>query len=84
MLPSFICNFLVRMLRYIEKKFKNVFFCPQKVEKTTSKSCILMVVGTFLICSPDNPKQPRTSIPFYNSFYTIVSGKVSGAMNEKF
>ena len=32
----------------------------------------------FFLCSPDCPKQPRTSFPFYKFFYPIVSAKVSG------
>ena len=40
MLLSFLlCNFLVQMLKYFFKNLR-MFFCPQKVEKTTSKSCI--------------------------------------------
>ena len=40
-----------------------------------------MAVGTFFsLCSPDCPKQPRTSFPFYKLFYPIVSAKVSGFM----
>ena len=54
-----------------------MFFWPQKVEKTTPKSCILMDVGSFFFCSPDCPKKPRTSFPFYKFFYPIVSAKVS-------
>jgi hypothetical protein len=34
------------MLKYFKKELK-MFFCPQKVGKTTSKSCILMAVGSF-------------------------------------
>ena len=77
MLHSFIlCNFLVRMLKYFEKKLE-MFFCPPKVEKTTSKSCILMEVGRFFfLCSHDCPKQPRTSFPFYNLFYITVSCRI--------
>ena len=41
-----------------------MFFCPQKVE-------------VFFLCSPDCPKQPRTSFPFYKLFYPIISAKVS-------
>ena len=41
MLLSFIsCNFVVRMLKYFFQKLE-MLFCQQKVEKTTSKSCIL-------------------------------------------
>ena len=40
-----------------------------------------MAIGTFFsLCSPDCPKQPRTSFPFYKLFYPIVSAKVSGFM----
>ena len=73
MLLSFIlCNFLVRM-----------FSCPQKVQKTNPKSCILMAVGSFFLCSPDCPKQSRTSFQFHKFFYPIVSAKVSGLGSEK-
>jgi hypothetical protein len=34
-------------------------------------------LGGFFLCSPDCPKQPRTSFPFYKLFYPIVSAKVS-------
>ena len=59
-----------------------MFFCPPKVEKNTSKSCILMAVGRFFFCNPECPKQPRTSFPFYKFFYTIVSAKVSAYYEE--
>ena len=55
---------------------------PAKVEKTTSKSCILMAVGSFFLCSPNCPKQPRTSFLFYELFYPIVSAKVSAPMSS--
>ena len=69
-------NFLLAKQKFL--KNLKMFFCPQKVEKITSKSCILMAVGRFFLCSPDCPKQPRTSFPFYKLFYPIVSAKVSG------
>ena len=55
------------------------FLCPQKVEKPTPKSCRLMAVGSccFSLCSPDCPKQPRTSFPFYKFFYPTISCKIS-------
>ena len=44
---------------------KKMFFCPQKVEKTTSKSCTLMAVGrVFFSAAPtaqNSSKQTRTS-----------------------
>ena len=43
LLRFILCNFLMQMLRYFEAKLK-MSFCPQKVEKITSKSCILMDV----------------------------------------
>ena len=46
LLSSILCNFLVRMLKYIEKNLK-MFLCPPKIEKITSKSCWLMAVGSF-------------------------------------
>ena len=55
-----------------------MFFCSQKVEKTTSKSCILMAVWSFFLCSPICPKQPRTSYPFYKLFYATISCRISG------
>ena len=29
------------------------------------------------LCSPDSPKQPRTSFPLYKFFYTIISTRIS-------
>ena len=56
----------------------SIFFCLQKVEKNTTKSCILMAVERFFLCSPDCPKQPRTSFPFYKFFYPTISDRISG------
>ena len=57
--------------------FKN-FFCPQKIKKTTWKSCLLMAVGSVsFLCSPDCPKQPRTSFPFYKFFYPTILCRIS-------
>ena len=60
---------------FLEKLKKK--FCPQKVEKASQKSCILMAVGSFFfLCSPVCPKQPRTSFPFYKFSYTIICSKI--------
>ena len=73
-IKELLCNFSIRLLKYFLKILKKIF-CPQKVEKTTSKCCILMTVGSgFFLCSPE---LPRTSFPFYKFFYPIVSAKVS-------
>ena len=55
-----------------------MFFCPQKVEKTTSKSCILMVVGRFFSLQPRLPKAAQNLISvLWFFFYPIVSAKRS-------
>ena len=40
------CNFSGRTLQFFQKIFF-FFFCPQKVEKITPKSCILSAFGSF-------------------------------------
>ena len=37
-----------------------------------TKSCLLMAVVSFFLCSPDCPKQPRTSSPLWKFFYTTI------------
>ena len=68
MLLSFtLCNFLVRMLKYLKKKLE-IFFCPQKVERNTSKSCILMAnVWVFFSAVPNAQNSPELHIRFINS-----------------
>ena len=72
MLLSFLlCNFLVRMLKYFLKNSKT-FFCPQKVEKTTSKSCILMAVVRFFVpAAPTAQNSPDLHFCFINSFIQL-------------
>ena len=53
-------------------------FCPQKVEKKHPKKLHIWQLGGFFLCSPDCPKQPRTSFPFYKFFYPTISGRISG------
>ena len=38
---------------------------------------LLMAVGSFFLCSPDCPKQPRTSFPFYKLFHATISARIS-------
>ena len=45
---------------FLKKLKKN--FCPQKVEKTTSKSCLLMAVGSFFSLQPRLPKTAQKFI----------------------
>ena len=53
-------------------------FSHKKLKKPSQKVAYLWQLGVFFLCSPDCPKQPRTSVPFYKFFYPIVSAKVSG------
>jgi hypothetical protein len=44
-------------------------FCPQKVEKTTSNSCLLMAVGEFVFsAAPTAQNSPELHFYFTNSF----------------
>ena len=47
--------------------------------KLFQKVAYLWQLGVFSLCSPDCPKHPRNSFPFYKFFYLIVSAKVSGS-----
>ena len=51
------------------------FFDRENIKKLTSKVAYLWQF--FFLCSPDCPKQPRTSFPFYKLFYPIISGRIS-------
>ena len=58
---------LINIFRIKKRKKK----CPQKVEKTTQKSCIFMAVGRFFFSQhPDCPK------PFFKFFYPTISGRI--------
>jgi hypothetical protein len=59
--------------------FKKKIFGLKKLKKPAQKVAYLWQLGVFFLCSPDCPKQPRTSFPFYKLFYPIVSAKVSEA-----
>ena len=54
-----------------------MFFVHKKFRKPPQKVAYLWQLGFFFLYSPDYPKQARTSFPFYKSFYSIVSAKVS-------
>ena len=58
------------------KKIK-LFLDLENIKKLPKKS-YLWQSEVFFLCSPDCPKQPKYSFPFYKFFYTIVSAKVSG------
>ena len=58
----------MRTLKYI-LIFLNFFFCPQKVEKTTSKSCILNGSWDyFFSAAPTAQNSPELHFRFINSF----------------
>ena len=54
-----------------------IFFDHKKLKKPLQKVAHNRPRPFFFLCSPDCPKQPRTSFPFYKFFYPIVSAKVS-------
>ena len=59
------------------EKIENVSL-PTKSSKNYLKK--LLTYGSwevFFLCSPDCPKESKTSFPFYKFFYSIVSAKVS-------
>ena len=60
------------------KKILRLFFDIENIEKPPQKVAYLWQLGVFYLCSPDCPKQPKSSFPFCKLFYTIVSSKVSG------
>ena len=55
---EFLCNFSMRLLKCFWNFFK-IFFCPQKVEKTTLKSCSEFLKSTFFPLLPAQPKWPK-------------------------
>ena len=49
----------------------------ENIKKPPQKVAYLWQLGGFFLCSPDCPKQPRTSFPFYTFFYQTISLKIS-------
>ena len=63
-----------------------MFFCPQKVEKTKSKSCILMAVGSFFFsAAPTAQNSPELHFRFINSFIqpSLVGSLVTTTRDSK-
>ena len=54
-IKELLCKFSIRLLKYF-----NFFFCPQKVEKTTLKSCSEKLKSTFFSLLPKRPKQKNS------------------------
>ena len=80
-----LCNFSVRMIKYFLKKF-NFFFCPQKVEKTTPKSCLLMAVGRVFFSSAQTAQNsPELHFRFINSFFhpSLLKSLLRSALDLK-
>ena len=57
----------------IFRKFLKISFAHKKLKKPPEKVAYLWQLGGFFLCSPDCPKQPRTSFPFHKFFYTTSS-----------
>ena len=73
-----LCNFSVRTLGCFTKHL-NILFYLKKLKKTPKKVAYLWQSSwEYFLCSPDFPKQPRTSFLFYKFFYLIISGRISG------
>ena len=72
-----LCNFSVRML-------KSIFFFAHKIlKKPPQKVAYLWQLEVvFFLCSPDFPKQPRTSFPFYKFFDTTILCRISGSIYQ--
>ena len=62
------------------RKNSTFIFANKKLKKTPQKVAYLWQLGGFFLCSPDCPKQPRSSFPFYKFLYSIVSAKVSASL----
>ena len=63
------------------KIFLNLFkkiFLPTKSWKNNPKNLLTYGSWEFFLCSPDCPKQPRTSFMFCKFFYPIISARISG------
>ena len=65
------------------KKNLKLFFDLENIKKPPQKIAYFSQLGVFFLCSPDFPKQPRTSFPFYKFFYPIESAKVSVCNSPK-
>ena len=53
------------------------FFDLENIKKPPQKVAYLWQLGGFFLCSPDCPKQPKTSFPFHKFFYTTISCRIS-------
>ena len=76
---TFLCGH-----KHIFRKISKRKFVHKKLKKSPQKVAYLQQLGGFFLCSPDCPKQPRTSYPFYKFFYPILSPKVSDQNFETF
>ena len=52
----------------------------ENIKKPPQKVAYSWHLGIVFLCSPECPKQPRTSFPFYKFFYSTVSSRISGYM----
>ena len=76
----------MRTLQCFQKRF-NFFFCPQKVEKTTLKSCSEKLKSTFFSLTASSAQTAQTEeFMFQNVAYrpTVYRTGVSGQLCEKF
>ena len=63
------------------KQFFLIFFCPQKVEKITPKSCILIAVESFFTAALTAQNSPELHFSFINNFIqTSLVGSLASRM----
>ena len=58
------------------KKKKKKKIAHKKLKGPLKTVAYLWQLGVFFLCSPDCPKQPRTSFPFYKFFYPTIWSKI--------
>ena len=73
----FDCFFFYNNCWFSDLKHTNSKKSSTKVEKPPKKLHTYWQLGFFSLCSPDYPKQPTTSFPFYEFFYPTTLVKSS-------
>ena len=59
-----------------------IFFAHKKLKKPVQKVAYLWQLGVYFLCSPDCPKQPRTSFPLYE-FSQTISSRIKWKISSK-
>ena len=59
-----------------------IVFAHKKLKKPVQKVAYLWQLGVYFLCSPDCPKQPRTSFPLYE-FSQTISSRIKWKISSK-